>query len=99
MNSRSAKRQSKFDLKKSCTDRYIPGFPGTGSKLNNWVSIKDASLNSVGGILFDRFEAGGKLYVLCLRGRKREKRALICEKRKYLLSVLSKFIENSKILC
>lgn len=25
------------------------------------------------------FEAGGKLYVLCLRGRKREKRALVYE--------------------
>ena len=45
------------------------------------------------------FEAGGKLYVLRLRGQKREKRALAYEKRKYLLSVLSKFIENSKILC
>lgn len=79
MNSRSAKKQSKFDLKKSCTDRYIPGFLDTGSKLKNWVSIKDASLNSVGGILFDMFEAGGKLHVLRLRGRKREKRALVYE--------------------
>ena len=52
-----------------------------------------------GGIHFDRFEAGGKLYVLRLWGQKREERDLICEKRKYLLSVLSKFIENSKILC
>ena len=70
MNSRSAKRQSKFD---------IPGFLGTGSKLKNWVSIKDASLNAEGGILFDMFEAGGKLYVLRLQGRKREKRALVYE--------------------
>ena len=59
----------------------------------------DASLNSEGGIHFDRFEAGGKLYVLHLWGRKREERTLIYEKRKYLLSVLSKFVENSKILC
>ena len=79
MNSRSAKKQSKFDLKKSCTDGYISGFLGTGSKLKNWVSIKDVSLNSEGGILFDMFEAGGKLYVLRLRGRKREKRALVYE--------------------
>jgi hypothetical protein len=99
MNSRSAKRQSKFDLKKTCTDGYAPGFLGTGSKLKNWVSIMDASLNAEGGIHFDTFEAGGKLYVLRLWGRKREERALVYEKRKYLLSVLSKFIENSKILC
>ena len=99
MNSRSAKRQSKFDLKKSRTDGYAPGLLGRGSKLKNWVSIVDASLNAEGGIHFDRFEAGGKLYVLRLWGQKREERALICEKRKYLLSVLSKFIENSKILC
>lgn len=79
MNSRSAKKQSKFDLKKSCTDRYIPGFLGTSSKLKNWVSIKDASLNSEGGILFDMFEAGGKLYVLRLRGRKREKMQIFVE--------------------
>lgn len=79
MNSRWVKKQSKFDLKKSCTDRYIPGFLGTSSKLKNWVSIKDASPNSEGGILFDMFEAGGKLYVLRLRGRKREKRALVYE--------------------
>ena len=39
------------------------------------------------------------MYVLRLWGRKREERALIYEKRKYLLSVLSKFVENSKILC
>lgn len=71
MNSRSAKRQSKFD---------ISGFLGTGSKLKNWVSIMDASLNAEGGILFDMFEAGGKLYVLRLRGRKRERRALVYEK-------------------
>lgn len=45
------------------------------------------------------FEAGGKSYLLSLRGQKREKRALAYEKRKYLLSVLSKSIENSKILC
>lgn len=67
--------------------------------MKNLVSIMDASLNSEGGIHFDRFEAGGKLYVLRLWGQKREERALICGKRKYLLSVLSKFIENSKILC
>ena len=67
--------------------------------MKNWVSIVDASLNAEGGIHFDRFEAGGKLYVLRLWGQKREERALICEKCKYLLSVLSKFIENSKILC
>ena len=67
--------------------------------MKNWVSIMDASLNAEGGIHFDRFEAGGKLYVLRLWGRKREERALVYEKRKYLLSVLSKFIENSKILC
>lgn len=67
--------------------------------MKNWVSIMDASLNAEGDIHFDRFEAGGKLYVLRLWGQKREERALICEKRKYLLSVLSKFIENSKILC
>lgn len=59
----------------------------------------DASLNSEGGIHFDRFEAGGELYVLRLWGRKREERVLVYEKRKYLLSVLSKFVENSKILC
>lgn len=45
------------------------------------------------------FEAGGKSYLLSLRGQKREKRALVYEKCEYLLSVLSKFIENSKILC
>lgn len=67
--------------------------------MKNLVSIMDASLNAEGGIHFDRFEAGGKLYVLRLWGQKREEGALICEKRKYLLSVLSKFIENSKILC
>lgn len=70
MNSRSAKRQSKFD---------ISGFLGTGSKLKNWVSIKDVSLNSEGGILFDMFEAGGRSYLLSLRGRKREKRVLVYE--------------------
>ena len=59
----------------------------------------DASLNAEGGIHFDTFEAGRKLYVLRLWGQKREERALVYEKRKYLLSVLSKFIENSKILC
>lgn len=59
----------------------------------------DASLNAEGGIHFDRFEAGGELYVLRLWGRKREERVLVYEKRKYLLSVLSKFVENSKILC
>lgn len=67
--------------------------------MKNLVSIMDASPNSEGGIHFDRFEADGKLYVLRLWGRKREERALVYEKRKYLLSVLSKFIENSKILC
>lgn len=67
--------------------------------MKNWVSIMDASLNAEGGIHFDTFEAGGKLYVLRLWGRKREERALVYEKRKYLLSVLLKFIENSKILC
>lgn len=59
----------------------------------------DASLNAEGGIHFDRFEAGGELYVLRLWGRKREERVLVYEKRKYLLSVLSKFVENGKILC
>ena len=99
MNSRSAKRQSKFDLKKSCTDGYETGVSDTDSKMDNGEFIKDVSLNSEGGILFDMFEAGEKSYLLSLRGQKREKRALAYEKRKYSLSVLSKFIENSKILC
>ena len=46
-----------------------------------------------------RVGTGGELYVLRLWGRKREERALVYEKRKYLLSVLLKFMENSKILC
>ena len=79
MNSRSAKRQSKFDLKKSCTDGYETGVSDTDSKMDNGEFIKDVSLNSEGGILFDMFEAGEKLYVLRLRGQKREKRALVYE--------------------
>jgi hypothetical protein len=43
----------------------------------------DASLNAEGGIHFDTFEAGGKLYVLRLWGWKREERVLVYEKRKY----------------
>lgn len=86
-------------IKKEPHRRICTWFSGHRFKIEKRASIVDASLNAEGGIHFDRFEAGGKLYVLRLWGQKREERALICEKRKYLLSVLSKFIENSKILC
>lgn len=86
-------------IKKEPRRRICTRFSGHRFKIEKWVSIMDASLNAEGGIHFDRFEAGGELYVLRLWGRKREERVLVYEKRKYLLSVLSKFIENSKILC
>ena len=66
-------------IKKEPHRRICTRFSGHRFKIEKWVSIMDASPNSEGGILFDMFEAGGKLYVLCLRGRKREKRALVYE--------------------
>lgn len=66
-------------IKKEPHRRICTRFSGHRFKIEKWVSIMDASLNAEGGILFDRFEAGGKLHVLRLRGRKREKRALVYE--------------------
>ena len=58
-------------IKKEPHRRICTRFSGHRFKIEKWVSIMDASLNSEGGIHFDRFEAGGKLYVLRLGTEKR----------------------------
>ena len=47
-------------------------------------------------ILIRLKRVGSCMFCACGDGKER---VLVYEKRKYLLSVLSKFVENSKILC